>query len=82
MSIVALLCECESLSLGLIWCIVFTETIQCTLGILERDYVATFFFSFCFVLGVTQTGLTTPVRKALLIIPAEVGCVCEHARLK
>lgn len=44
MSIVALLfCMCvrvrESMGTQLTWCIVFTETVQCTLGILERGTI-------------------------------------------
>lgn len=64
-------CVCRG-ELELTWCIVFTETKQCTLGILECGMIMLLpMFFRC-----DSDRLRIPVRKALLIIPAG-GCVCE-----
>lgn len=63
--------ECEW-ELELTWCIVFTETVQCTLGILARWLISLL----PMVFRCDSDRLEIPVRKALLIIPAG-GCMYE-----
>lgn len=77
MSIVASVCA-RALALSSPDALFFTETRQCTLGILELDYEATFvWFLLFFVFQCESNRLIKPVRKALLIIPAEF-CVCVY----
>lgn len=69
---------CESLSVELTWCIVFHWNRTVLLGILELVYAANFvWFLLFFVFQCDSNRLIKPVRKALLIIPAEV-CVCVY----
>lgn len=69
-------CECESAELT--QCVVPTETMRCILGIFFGAWSCCYLLLLGFSVRCDSNRWAIPARKALLIIPAELGvCVYE-----